>query len=557
MARLFPEDFQVADTERRFSGEFATLLRLKEELSDQYCIFHGVHWTKVEDDSTVYGEIDFLIVNPYGKILAIEQKETDIETNNDGDLIAIYKGSGGYRKEKNIRSQVTRNIQSLRSEFSKRYPNQSLHIEHLLYLPKANIYGKIPASIALGRVVDSVEAKYLPDIVRKILEENPMPSGVNCADAVLVQDFLSDKALVVPQLGLLGDSLKKMTTRLSSGLSEWCERLDFSPFRLWVQGTAGSGKTQLALKELRLAKANNKTSMYICFNRALVDSIKLSAPDPDNCMTFHELAESLAKNNSVEIDFKQENIFLNLANYLVENINSLKGQLDVLVIDEGQDFEKSWSDALVTMVKEGGRIIWLEDPSQDLYERWSTDWLGWVKVTSPTNYRSPQRIVNLINALELTDHQLEAGNGYAGMIPSIDPYEPGMEIEATESAIKDLLELGYAPESIAVLSFRGLSSSKILSDEVKELAGLKIKKFIGYDRNGKASWSDGNLFVDTLFRFKGQCADAIILTEIDFEQWDSNIKKKLFVGLSRARLMITLVLSEKASELIDEKIGFD
>ncbi len=556
MARLFPEDFQVADAEHRFAGEFATLVRLKEELSDQYCIFHGVHWTKVEDDSTVYGEIDFLIVNPYGKILAIEQKETDIERNSQGDLIAVYKRVGGHRKEKNIRSQVTRNIQSLRSEFSKRYANRSLHIEHLLYLPNANLCGEVPSSIALGRVVDSSEAKYLPDIVRKILEENPMPSSTDCADAVLVRDFFSDKALVVPQLGLLGDSLKKMTTRLSSGLSEWCERLEFSPFRLWVQGTAGSGKTQLALKELRSAKANNKTAMYICFNRALVDSVKLSAPEPNNCMTFHELAELLAKSNSIEVDFQQENIFIKLANHLVENIHSLKGQLDVLVIDEGQDFEKPWREALITMVKDSGRIIWLEDPSQDLYGRWNTDWCSWVKITSPTNYRSPQRIVNLINALELTDNQLEAGNGYAGMIPNIDPYEPGMEIEATENAIRDLLEQGYDPESIAVLSFRGLSSSKLLSDNVKELAGLKVRKFIGYDDKGQASWSDGKLFIDTLFRFKGQCADAVILTEVDFEQWDSNIKKRLFVGLSRARLMVTLVVSEKASKLIDEKIGF-
>lgn len=556
MARLFPEDFQVADAEHRFAGEFATLVRLKEELSDQYCIFHGVHWTKVEDDSTVYGEIDFLIVNPYGKILAIEQKETDIERNSQGDLIAVYKGVGGHRKEKNVRSQVTRNIQSLRSEFSKRYANRSLHIEHLLYLPNANLCGEVPSSIALGRVVDSSEAKYLPDIVRKILEENPMPCSADCADAVLVRDFFSDKALVVPQLGLLGDSLKKMTTRLSSGLSEWCERLDFSPFRLWVQGTAGSGKTQLALKELRSAKANNKTAMYICFNRALVDSVKLSAPEPNNCMTFHELAELLAKSNSIEIDFQQENIFIKLANHLVENIHSLKGQLDVLVIDEGQDFEKPWREALITMVKDSGRIIWLEDPSQDLYGRWNTDWCSWVKITSPTNYRSPQRIVNLINALELTDNQLEAGNGYAGMIPNIDPYEPGMEIEATENAIRDLLEQGYDPESIAVLSFRGLSSSKLLSDNVKELAGLKVRKFIGYDDKGQASWSDGKLFIDTLFRFKGQCADAVILTEVDFEQWDSNIKKRLFVGLSRARLMVTLVVSERASKLIDEKIGF-
>jgi hypothetical protein len=64
MARLFPEDFQVVQNEHRFGGEIATLLRLKDELSDQYCVFHGVHWTRVENDAAIYGEIDFIIMKP-------------------------------------------------------------------------------------------------------------------------------------------------------------------------------------------------------------------------------------------------------------------------------------------------------------------------------------------------------------------------------------------------------------------------------------------------------------------------------------------------------------
>ena len=555
MARIFPQDFDVVENHHRFSGELATLLALKEELSDQYCIFHGVHWTKIEEDAAVYGEIDFLILNPYGKILAIEQKETAIEKNKQGELVAIYSRADGQRKEKKIHSQVARNIQSLRQEFSKRFMSQSLHIEHLLYLPTAKIDGELPANLALGRIVDSTEAKYLPEIVRKILEDNPIPAGRDVADALTIQEFLSEKANVVPQMGVLGRSAKEMTTRLSSGLSEWAERLEFAPFRLWVQGTAGSGKTQLALKELRLAKANNQTAMYICFNRPLVDAMKLSAPEPNNCMTFHELADLLSKQHGQEIDYQEEGVFPKLAQYLVENIFLLKDQLDVLVIDEGQDFERSWADALITMVKDVGRIIWLEDPSQDLYGRWQTNWPDWVKISSPINYRSPQRLVNLMNALGLTDDHLEAGNGYAGMIPTIEPYQDGMEIEATENAIKDLIAEGYDLESIAVLSYRGAATSKVLSSNVTELASLKVKKFTGYDSRGRTTWSGGQIFVDTLFRFKGQCADAIVLTEIDFDEWTENVKRRLFVGLSRARLAVSLVLTEKASELIDQKLG--
>ena len=160
-----------------------------------------------------------------------------------------------------------------------------------------------------------------------------------------------------------------------------------------------------------------------------------------------------------------------------------------------------------------------------------------------------------MNALELTAEPMESGNGYAGMVPDICPYQKGMEIEATEDAIKDLMGMGYLPESIAVLSFRGSSNSQILADGVKKLNGLTVKKFIEYDEKGQALWSDGSLHVDTLFRFKGQCADAVVLTEIDFNEWSEDIKKRLFVGISRARLMVSLVVTEAVSELLYEKIG--
>ena len=554
MAQIFPEDFHIENKEFRFSSEIGTLLRLKSELPDQYSVFHGIHWTRIEEDAAIYGEIDFLVVNQYGKILAIEQKETKIERSKAGDLLAIYDSANGRRSEKSISSQVTRNIHSLRQEFSRRHSGKSIQIDHLLYLPTATITGPLPSSLAIGRVVDQSESINLPEIILKIFEDNPIPSGDNVADALSIRDFLSEKAFITPQLGLLGRSAKVLTTRLAGGLSEWAERLEFSPFNLWVQGTAGSGKTQLALKELKRAKSNNQTSMYLCFNRPLADAMKLVAPEPNNCMTFHELASLLSKQKGHEVDFEKNNAFQDLENFLLKNIADLVGQLDVLVVDEGQDFERQWGESLVTMVKEGGRIIWLEDPSQDLYKRWDTNWTGWVKLTSPINYRSPQRLVNLMNALQLTSDPLESGNGFAGMIPEIYTYEVGSVNEATECAVLDLLKEGYAPESIAVLSFRGMANSALLSGDVKTLADLKIKKFVGYDSKGSAIWSDGQLFVDTLFRFKGQCADAVILTEIDFDEWTDDIKKRLFVGLSRARLMASMVVTERAGELLDQKL---
>ncbi|NDF50418.1 MAG: hypothetical protein EB116_10100 [Betaproteobacteria bacterium] len=52
------------------------------------------------------------------------------------------------------------------------------------------------------------------------------------------------------------------------------------------------------------------------------------------------------------------------------------------------------------------------------------------------------------------------------------------------------------------------------------------------------------------YRFKGQAADAVVITEVDFESLDARSKRLLFVGLSRARLQTKLVVSERACDLL-------
>ena len=520
-------------------------------------VFHGVHWTKVENDSAIYGEIDFLILNPYGRVLAIEQKETQIEVNAKGQLVPVYRNNEATRKApRTIHSQVTRNIGALRSEYNNRHPEQRLEIDHLLYVPNAKLGKNLPAHLALGRIVDSTNRENLISIIKEIFEKNPIPTGDHTANTLDIQSFFLDKAEVTPQIGLIGQSARQRSTRLSSGLAEWAERLEFSPFRLWVQGTAGSGKTQLALQELRKAAAQKQTAMYICYNRALVDSVKLSAPNPKNCWSFYELARFIAESNGESINFENEDVYEWLSNYFLSNYDDLRGQIDVLVVDEGQDLYPEWGTALLEMVKPTGRMIWLEDSSQRIYGRPSIEPEGWVKITSPTNYRSPQHVLTLINGLELTDDYLETGNAYAGLVPGHFIYEIGSEIESTEEALRDLIEQGFSPESIAVLSFRGARNSKVLENNISELSGLTVRKQMSRDpKSGNIIWSDGALLVDTIFRFKGQCADAIVLTEIDINEWDQITKNKLFVGLTRARLTINLVMTKETEDLFEQR-GF-
>jgi hypothetical protein len=212
-----------------------------------------------------------------------------------------------------------------------------------------------------------------------------------------------------------------------------------------VQGTAGSGKTQLALQMLREAHRRGEPALYLCFNRPLADAMRAVAPASASTVTFHEFARLALAAAGETPDFGAPEVYATLSAGFARLAPSLAGTFGTLIIDEGQDFEPAWA--------------------------------------------------------------------------------------------------------LSVLSFRGLERSRIAGAQgPSRLAGQTVSRPAGYDARGLAQRTPGTLLVDTVYRFKGQAADAVVLTEIDFEMLDEAARRRLFVGLSRARLQVALVSSRRASE---------
>ncbi len=552
MARLYPDDYLDTYSNEIYSSEFETLERLKAGLSDQYEIFHGVHWSNFKGKA-IYGEIDFLILHPNGRLLAIEQKNIELEFRR-GDLIARY---GTNQQEKIVTSQIVRNISNLRAKFSDTYPHLALQIDHILYLPTSNYSAAVPMNV--GRIVDSSEANSLPDIVREILESYTDSLPKNLAAHEDIHRFLMSQLKLIPNVGVLSEQVKEVSFNLSRGLSEWVQRLEFDPFRLHIQGTAGSGKTQLALNELSIANEKNLYGLYLCFNRPLVDSIKKFAPNPQICFTFHELAKNIADLLSIKVDLLSNQAFLDLEMIFADHAVQLANQFDYLIIDEGQDFKSEWRDLICQMVKPDGRIIWMEDVGQTIYpERYSKDWGGWVRFKLPINFRSPRLIVDLINELQLTSDEVVSGSPIVGELTGLRTYqklEQGALFKATQIEVQNLLNNGYDAANIAIVTFCGANRSEILNSNQMHIANKSIKKLIGYGSDNQPKWSNGEVLLDTIYRFKGLSTDAVVITEVDFTSWSTHVKSKLFVALTRARLKVVIVASEEAANLIEDKVN--
>lgn len=542
MAHIHPTGWREMSITGTAAREIETLYYLDEQLADApYSIYHGVHWTNVEQGFSAYGEIDFIIVAPNGRVLLIEQKSGFLTETPDG-LVKSYQG-----KPRKIRNQILRTIEGLVKRFGG-----ELSIDYLLYCPDYTVRDPHLAGIDPRHIIDATAAGRLAQVIREVLPVSEFNDQFE-----KVTRFLGDTLSLRPDPSAMIGCATDMVTRLSGGLATWARRLEFTPYRLRVVGTAGSGKTQLALAEYAAAIDAGLRPLYVCYNRPLADHIQRLVPHGGRVANFHMLGDAFMRAQGITPDYSSPEVWGEMERALTTAELPETWMYDVLIVDEGQDFSVTWRNILLRMLKEGGRATWLEDPTQNLYGRDMVPLPGWVTLYSHTNYRSPRQIVDMLASIGEARQPVEAASPFEGADIEALVYPEG-DTEAmlaqTKHAITLCLAAGFARQDIAIASFRGREKSAILGRDTLGDAHT-LKSFTGeYDLFGNPVFRDGGLLAESVYRFKGQSAPAVIFTEIDFEQIDELVFRKLFVGMTRARLKLVLVLSERAASQLLERI---
>jgi hypothetical protein len=273
-------------------------------------------------------------------------------------------------------------------------------------------------------------------------------------------------------------------------------------------------------------------------------------------MTFHEACVEGLRRGGEEPDFSKPGVYRYLEEQFIASAKGVDSRWDLLVIDETQDFKPDWVEALLKMLNEGGKGYLLGDNQQQVCTREKFDIHDSVNIKCMDNFRSPAKVVEVINMLALTPEPVVSRSIFGGAVPEFHTYAPGKSNSLTviQERLKEIVSRGIGVEQIVVLSYSGLGHSEVLAQE--KLAGLSCKKPTGkYDKAGNALWSDGDLLTDTIHRFKGQSSPVVLLCEIDFEILGDKELRKLFVGLTRAQYYVECVLSERAAELLIARAG--
>jgi len=537
MARIVPDGWREISATGAARREIETLATLERGLPDSYTVYHAVHWTNVEHGFSVYGDIDFAIVNAAGDLLLIEQLSGFLEETPEG-LCKKYPSHST-----NVPVQIARQLAVLRTRLARRPHLDAIRVEYLLYCPDYTVRHPETAGLSSERIVDATERDRLCSVIQLSLPQAPATPA-----APAVRRFLDDIIQLEPDANALVGQARALVTRISGGLAQWARRLEFEPFRLRVVGTAGSGKTQLAHAEYRAALDAGRRPLYVCFNRPLADHFNGIAPEGGLACTFHTLCDKVLHAAGQPVDFSGPNAFDNLVGRAAREAVPDHLRFDTIIVDEGQDFSDDWRDQILRHAREHARMIWLEDPMQNLYGKPAVQLPGWVTLRAQSNYRSPRSIVKLLDRLVPDDLHIEPRGPIAAGGLDVLVYENEAELLAhTKKAISQCLAAGFKRADIAVVSFRGRDSSALLGQA--QLGPHSMRTFTGrYDLFGKPEFSAGEVLMESVYRFKGQAAPAVVFTEIDFDQLDERAARKLFVGATRAMLRLELVVSRHAME---------
>ncbi|HEX9781645.1 MAG TPA: ATP-binding domain-containing protein, partial [Opitutaceae bacterium] len=99
-------------------------------------------------------------------------------------------------------------------------------------------------------------------------------------------------------------------------------------------------------------------------------------------------------------------------------------------------------------------------------------------------------------------------------------------------------------DDIVILTCRGVANS--VFSEREKVGAVKLRRFTGgYDLFGNQVLTDGRLTFDSVFRFKGQEAPAVILADVDPDpKKRERDARLLYCGMTRATVRLELLVNE-------------
>lgn len=578
MAKLLPP---YIDKSCKSTGEKLLFEIFKNSpFTKDWVVLHSLNLS--QHTVRLYGEIDFLILIPYCGIYVMEVKGGDVKC-----IDGIWHFTDRFGKSNTNKSpfnQARDAMFSLRfaieKEFGKGHKFTKILSGFLCAFPQISF--------------DKHSVEYEP---WQILDKDTITNGTEIFFQNLVNQFINkhkyqkwftekDSLPDANDLKVLCDflrgdfervrTIKERLTEFDKEVKKYTEEqyriLDSIQLneRSVIQGSAGTGKTMIAIESAVRAAAEGKTVFLTCYNRLIGDWMQKQVEEWKDKITVSSLHSFLFEQSkgfyydtsqSGKQDFYSKYLPILLKDIYQKGISK---KFDKLIVDEGQDLIReeylNLFDSMITGgLGNGNWEIYGDFERQAIFSQLSKiEMFSLIEKNShPTkfllkiNCRNTKQIgeeTSLVSGFDKQPFLLEYLEGIP--VEYIFYIEEAEQNRLVSEHLKKLSVNKLPLNELIIVSPRKFehsclnSFSDFIIREIKNTSEIdKKQNFIGFA---------------TIQSFKGMESNYVLITDI--EDLSSEIAKSLlYVGMSRARYGLILFISESArnefKEILKRKLN--
>lgn len=573
MARMIPP-LVAADVPK---GERQLFAKLRDDpRTRDWIVFHSFdirrHVVRSE------GEADVLIVVPDQGVLCVEVKGCDV-SRRDGLWIYSYSPPrttpvGPFRQASEASHSIRNYLRSKDSSLAALMYYSAVVFTEIDFIEKSlewepwQVIGRteflrLPISSLVSRIFDHAHSQ--------CRNRNPVPlwygerssrPTVKQAESVL-RLLRSDFEYV----GSLRSDVEHAEVAIRRFTEEQFDAIDHivDNRRVIFKGPAGTGKTFLAVEAARRAVRERRSTVLLCFNNLLshwlrreTEAIAVEARASGVSFYAGNLSSLMLGVAAVQVPQGAS------AKYWDDELPSLAVDAMLsddrdtptyafLVVDEAQDLlTDSFLDVIGLLVEgglDGGRWALFGDfERQAIYAGADTETgLERLRERSGGGVSSFRLRINCRNSTRIAEAVTITSGlspGYSRVLSDVESpdVEPAFyrsaahQKELLQAAIARLLRT-FPPEQIVVLSTRQ-DSSACASQIGDSVGGFRVAPLRG------EAGDLGAVRYASIHSFKGLEAAAVVLTDIE-QIADDQAKALLYVGMSRARIQLHVLISER------------
>ena len=563
MARMIPS--QISPDTKSFAERKVFRLFQNMPDTDDWCVIHSVALARHTTQSQ--GEADFVVVIPNMGVFALEVKGGGI--SYQGGQWFSRDRMGEMHQIKNPVTEANEAMHSLQEFVSK---NGTDNLGWCLFgfgvvFPDSTVHGRFVCpdldDLQVADIDDMADMRGYMERLSKFWRSRknvkviiPHKKETDAIIALLRPDH-QFRVSLASQIR----SVERQTLTLTDNQRDVFEGL-LDNERCLVRGSAGTGKTLLAVECARHWCENGQRVGLFCYNRLLASWLKKNTADDtgivcDGIIDFMEkqVASRLTEDHLRIRNEKSEFYYDQILPDLFEEA-LLDGEVenfDCIVLDEAQDmFQPRLLDLLDLMLKgslnDGNWYFFMDAEKQNLYHSKLTydDALNMfrdrriyhAKYRLRDNCRNSQAIIEKLDAIfgSSTAFRPMENRGAEVVIRSFK--KSSDQLVHLQAILDALFRDGVKADDIVILS--PVRKERSVVAELTE-----------YPVSTDPEQRRGQLLFSTIHRFKGLESPVVILT--DFDQIDyTSYKNLLYVGMTRARSALYVMLSDKAKKNMDK-----